>query len=144
MYRLSARQILAIALISGLFAAVAVFGFQFAARYFQLTGSAFSIVQPANITDPALATDEQNNIEVYKSISPGVVNLSSTSMVSGFFGMMVEPREGTCTGSVIDEQADIITNYHCMGGDPDTDLAVIRLTEAPKEPLTVVSMGDSD
>jgi len=165
MYRLSARQILAIALISGLFAAVAVFGFQFAARYFQLTGSAFSIVQPANITDPALATDEQNNIEVYKSISPGVVNLSSTSMVSGFFGMMVEPREGTCSGSVIDEQADIITNYHCIenvqklsvslgggkkyaarvvGGDPDTDLAVIRLTEAPKEPLTVVSMGDSD
>src|SRR5438034_1782202 len=99
------------------------------------------------------------------SISPGVDNISTTSMVSGFFGMMVEPREGTCSGSVIDEQADIITNYHCIenvqklgvslgggkkyaarvvGGDPDTDLAVIRLSEAPKEALTIVPMGDSD
>jgi len=165
MYKLSGRQILAIALISGLFAAVAVFGFQQAARYLQPTGSAFSIGQPLNITDPSLATDEQNNIEVYRSVSPGVVNISSTAMVRGFFGLMVEPQEGTCSGSIIDEQGDIVTNYHCIenaqklsvslgggkkyaartvGGDPDTDLAVIRLTEPAKETLTVVPLGDSD
>ena len=165
MYRLSARQILAIAILSGLFATLAVFGFQRAARHFQPTSSALSIAEPAHITDPSLATDEQNNIEVYKSISPGVVNISSTAMVRGFFGLMVEPQEGTCSGSIIDDQGDIVTNYHCIesaqklsvslgggkkyaariiGGDPDTDLAVIRLAEAPRETLTVVPLGDSD
>jgi S1-C subfamily serine protease len=31
-----------------------------------------------------------------------------------------------------------------VGGDPDTDLAVIKLLEMPREGLTVVSLGDSD
>ena len=31
-----------------------------------------------------------------------------------------------------------------VGRDPDTDLAVIRLTEKPAGPLTVIPMGDSD
>jgi len=31
-----------------------------------------------------------------------------------------------------------------VGGDPDTDLAVIKLLETPKEPLTIVPLGDSD
>src|SRR5437867_7024017 len=86
-------------------------------------------------------------------------------MVRGFFGLMVEPQEGTCSGSIIDEQGDIVTNAHCLenvqklsvsfgggrnypakvvGVDADTDLAVIRLSEAPKEALTIVPMGDSD
>jgi putative serine protease PepD len=154
-----------IALVSGLFAAVAVLGFQQTARYLQPHSAAFSIASPANITEPSMATDEQNNIEVYKAIAPGVVNVHSTAMVPAFFGMMVLPEEGTGSGSVIDNQGDILTNYHVIenarklsvsfgggknyaatvvGGDPDTDLAVIRLTEAPKETLTVVPLGDSD
>jgi S1-C subfamily serine protease len=164
MYRLSARQILIIALVSGLFAAGGVLAFQQAARHFQPSW-AFSISPPPNITDPSLATDEQNNIEVYKAIAPGVVNISSTAMVRDFFGLTVEPREGTGSGSIIDEQGDILTNYHVIenaqklsvsfgggknypakviGGDQDTDLAVIRLIETPKEVLTIVPMADSD
>src|SRR5262249_13970243 len=69
------------------------------------------------------------------------------------------------SGSIIDEQGDILTNYHVIanaekltvsfgggkhyparvvGRDPDTDLAVIKLLETPKEPITVVPLGDSD
>jgi S1-C subfamily serine protease len=164
MYRLSARQILIIALVSGLFAAGGVLAFQQVARNLQ-SSWAFSISPPPNITDPSLATDEQNNIEVYKAIAPGVVNISSTAMVRDFFGLTVEPREGTGSGSIIDEQGDILTNYHVIenaqklsvsfgggknypakviGGDQDTDLAVIRLIETPKEALTIVPMADSD
>lgn len=165
MYRLSARQILLIALASALFAAVAVAAFQQLAGHFQPLGSASSVSSPANVTDPSVASDEQNNIEVYKAVSPGVVNISSTRTVRQFFGMFEEEAKEGGSGSIIDEQGDILTNYHVIegteklsvslggskgyaarviGGDPDTDLAVIRLTEPPREALTVVQMGDSD
>jgi len=165
MYKISGRQILVIPLASALFAVGSVMAVQQLWGRLQPLSSAFSTSTPSNITDPSMATDEQNNIEVYKSISPGVVNISATAMVRGFFGLMVEPQEGTCSGSIIDEQGDIVTNAHCLenvqklsvslggekkyaarvvGVDADTDLAVIRLAEAPKEALTIVPMGDSD
>ena len=165
MYRISARQILVIALASALFAVVGVVAFQQVASRFQPLGSAFSVSAPSNITEPSLATDEQNNIEVYKSISPGVVYIQSTTTVRDFFGLFSQPVEGAGSGSIIDEQGDILTNYHVIanaekltvsfgggknysakvvGRDPDTDLAVIRLLEAPKEQMTIVPMGDSD
>jgi S1-C subfamily serine protease len=164
MYRLSGRQILVIALGSALFAAIAVAGLQRLSGLFQPFGSA-SISTPASITDPSLATDEQNNIEVYKAASPGVVYIQSTTIVRDFFGMFSRPVEGAGSGSIIDDQGDILTNYHVIanaekltvsfgsgksypakviGRDPDTDLAVIRLLETPKESLTIVPMGDSD
>ena len=76
-----------------------------------------------------------------------------------FFGLFAQEREGAGSGSIIDAQGNILTNYHVIadaekltvsfgsgkdyparvvGKDPDTDLAVIRLLEQPKEPLTVV------
>ena len=164
MYRLSGRQILVIALGSALFAAVAVAGFQQLSSHFLPFGSA-SIATPATITDPSLATDEQNNIEVYRAASPGVVYIQSTTMVTDFFGMSSRPVEGAGSGSVIDEQGDILTNFHVIanaekltvsfgsgknypakvvGKDPDTDLAVIKLLETPKESMTIVPLGDSD
>jgi len=164
MYRVSARQILIIALISGLFAATGVAVFDRFANRLQPVGSAFSESAPAGITDPATAPDETNNIEIYRAVAPGVVNINSTSYARDFFGF-VEPQEGSGSGSIVDQEGDILTNYHVIegaqkltvsfggkksysakviGGDPDTDLAVIRLTEKPSEPLTVVSLGDSD
>ena len=164
MYRLSAKQILIIALISGIFAASGVAVFDRLANRFQPVGSAFSEKAPAGISDPATAPDETNNIEIYRAVAPGVVNINSTSYSRDFFGF-VEPEEGSGSGSVIDTDGDILTNYHVIegaqkltvslggektypakviGGDPDTDLAVIRLLQKPTEPLTVVSLGDSD
>ena len=163
MYRLSARQILGIALLSAFFAAGSVIVFNKISRHFQPNSAAFSEAAPAGITDPSLATDEQNNVEVYKAISPGVVFITSTSYQRGFFGE-VEEGQGSGSGSVIDEQGDILTNYHVIegsqkltvsfggdktypakvvGGDPDTDLAVIKV-EAPREDLHIVPLGDSD
>lgn len=164
MYRVSAKQILIIALISAIFAATAVAVFDRFSNRIQPVGSAFTETAPAGISDPATAPDETNNIEIYRAVAPGVVNINSTSYARDFFGF-VEPQEGSGSGSVLDQDGNILTNYHVVegaqkltvsfggkktyaakliGGDPDTDLAVIRLTEKPREALTVVSMGDSD
>jgi len=164
MYRISARQILIIALVSGLFAAGTVSVVDRLANRIQPAGSAFTENAPAGITDPANAPDEQNNIEIYRTLSPGVVNVHSTTYARDFFGF-VDAREGSGSGSILDQEGNILTNYHVIenaqklsvslggekdypakliGGDPDTDLAVIRLLEKPREGLTVVPLGDSD
>jgi S1-C subfamily serine protease len=164
MYRLSARQVIAIAVLSALFAAGAIALVDRMGSRLQPHGAAYSEATPAGISDPASASDEQNNIEIYRTLSPGVVNVHSTSYARDFFGF-VEPQEGTGSGSVIDQDGNILTNYHVIegatklavsfggqknyaaqvvGGDPDTDLAVIKLIEKPKEPLTIIALGDSD
>src|SRR5215213_7479223 len=156
MYKLSARQILGIALLSALFAAGSVAVFNRLTRHLEPNSAAFTEAMPAGVTDPALATDEQNNVEVYKAISPGVVSIKSTSYRQDFFGQ-VEEGLGSGSGSVIDAQGHILTNYHVIegaqklsvslggdktyparviGGDPDTDLAVIKI-DAPAPDLTV-------
>jgi S1-C subfamily serine protease len=165
MYRVTARQILVIALASAVFASVAVLGVQQLSQRFNPFSSALSVSSPPTISDPSTATDEQNNIEVYRAVAPGVVYIQSTTMVRDFFGLYSEAREGAGSGSVIDDQGNILTNYHVIanaekltvsfgggrnyparvvGRDPDTDLAVIRLLETPKEAVTIVPLGDSD
>jgi S1-C subfamily serine protease len=166
MYRISARQILVIALMSALIAAGAVLAFdRYGARLLQpRSGAAFTESAPAGITNPSVASDEQNNIEVYKAISPGVVFITSTSIQPGNFFFDEQEREGSGSGSIIDNQGHILTNYHVIegaqkltvsfggdksyparvvGADPDTDLAVIQVS-APDEHLIVVPFGDSD
>jgi S1-C subfamily serine protease len=163
MYRISARQILLIAFTSAFFAAGVVFFFErYGSRLLEPSGSASLTEEaPAGITNPALATDEQNNIEVYKTISPGVVFITSTSFSNDFWD--AGERSGTGSGFVIDAQGHILTNYHVIEGaqklsvsfgdksypatkvgeDPDTDLAVIKV-DAPREALKVIPFGDSD
>lgn len=164
MYKITARQILLIALISGLFAAGTVALVDRLSNRLQPAGAAFTETPPPGLTDPGMATDEQNNIEIYRTLSPGVVNIRSTSYARDFFGF-VEPQEGSGSGSIIDQAGNILTNNHVVeraeklsvsfggqktyaatvvGRDPDTDLAVIRLIEKPRVPLTVVPLGDSD
>jgi S1-C subfamily serine protease len=163
MFRVTARQILAIAFASALFAATFVFVFdRYGARLLQRNGSAaYSDSLPAGITSPSVASDEQNNIEVYRAVAPGVVMVTSVSVSNDFF----DPgeREGTGSGSVIDMEGHILTNNHVVEGaqklmvsfgentyparlvgrDPDTDLAIIQV-DAPREILKPVSFGDSD
>ena len=164
MYRISARQLILVALISGLFAVVAFAVFERVVDRMQPAGIAFTEEAPAGITNPAVAPDEQNNIEVYRKLSPGVVNVHSTTYSRDFFGY-AQPREGSGSGSVIDQEGHILTNHHVIEGatkvavsfggqknypatvvgrDPDTDLAVIKLVELPREGLTVIPLGDSD
>jgi S1-C subfamily serine protease len=108
----------------------------------------------AGITDPSVAGDEQNNIEVYRTAAPGVV----------FIRVASEGGRGSGSGSIIDKQGHILTNDHVVsratrltvslggertyparvvGRDPDTDLAVIKI-DVPASELTVMPFADSD
>ncbi|MBA3770462.1 MAG: trypsin-like peptidase domain-containing protein, partial [Blastocatellia bacterium] len=166
-YQMSARQILLLAFASALIAVGATaLVYNFGSALNSSAGAENTIGEegtPANISDPSLVSDEQNSIEVYKSISPGVAFITTTTVQENFWGMEQE-GSGNGSGSVIDAQGHILTNYHVVerankmtvslggeksysatmvGGDPDTDLAVIKI-DAPPAGLTVVPLGDSD
>jgi S1-C subfamily serine protease len=165
-YQISGRQLLLLAFSSALIAVGA------AALLYAYTGIwssrdnstvAFAEAAPAGIADPSTVSDEQNSIDVYKAISPGVAFINTTSIQQDFWGGTQEGK-GTGSGSVIDNDGDILTNFHVIdgaqkltvsfgggktypatvvGGDPDTDLAVIKIASPPAG-LTVVPFGDSD
>ncbi|HEX6279217.1 MAG TPA: trypsin-like peptidase domain-containing protein [Pyrinomonadaceae bacterium] len=166
-YQLSARQIVLLAFATAI---VAVGATALLYSLTELRGTvdpsnkafAETTAVPAGISDPATVTDEQNSIEVYKNVSPGVALINTTSVRESVFG--TQEGRGNGSGSVIDNEGHILTNYHVVegsrqltvsfggekvypaqyvGGDPDTDLAVIKITP-PASGLTVVSLGDSD
>ena len=164
-YQMSARQIILLAFSSALIAVGAMAFLYNYGKTWETNGSqiAFAEDAPRGISDPSAVTDEQNNIEVYKAISPGVAFINTTSYQQDMWGD-VEEGKGNGSGSVIDANGDILTNYHVIegaqkltvsfgggktypatvvGGDPDTDLAVIKL-DSPPSGLTVVPIGDSD
>src|SRR4051812_20116209 len=166
-YQLSARQLLMLAMASAFIAVGAsAFLYGYVQRFWNSGDGAtvtFAEEAPRNISDPSAVTDEQNSIEVYRTINPGVAFITTTSYSQDFWGDVQEGK-GNGSGSVIDASGNILTNYHVIenaqkvtvsfggektypatvvGGDPDTDLAVIRL-DAPPSGLTVVPFGDSD
>lgn len=161
-FNLSVRQIIVIALLSALVAAGAVAVIVRFSDRFQPRSTALIETPPEGVTSPALSTEEQNNIEVYKAIAPGVAFVSSTTYERDFFG--IQERPGAGSGSVIDDQGHVLTNNHVVEGaqklsvsfggdraysatvigrDPDTDLAVIKVS-APSDQLKIVPIGDSD
>ncbi|CAN5867877.1 trypsin-like peptidase domain-containing protein [soil metagenome] len=165
-YQLSARQILFLAIGSaliavGVMALLGNFGSFWQPR--NNANTALAENAPTGISEPSTVSDEQNNIEVYKTLSPGVAFITSTSYQQDFWGDVQEGK-GSGSGSVIDAQGHILTNNHVVEGaqkltvslggdkifpakvigrDPDTDLAVIKI-EPTREGLTIIPLSDSD
>jgi S1-C subfamily serine protease len=154
MYRVSGKQLVFLSLISALMASVII-----ACAQKAFNNKNVSIEQPV-MADPTVASDEQNNIDVYRTVSPGVVFITSKSYVETWYG--VYPQQGSGSGSIIDDQGHILTNYHVVqgasqlevqigkdkysgsivGADRDNDLAVIKV-DAPRDRLTIVKLGSS-
>jgi S1-C subfamily serine protease len=154
MYKVSAKQLMSVAVFSALLAGIIV-----ACAQRALDRRAVS-VEPIAIADPTVATDEQNNVEIYRTFSPGVVNITSRGYQEGMFGVF--PSEGTGSGSIVDPRGYILTNFHVIQGatqlevqvenekfpatlvgtDRDDDLAVIKI-EPRGQKLTVINRGTS-
>jgi S1-C subfamily serine protease len=167
-YQLSARQIVLLAFASALIAIGTVACLSNLGGFLQLRNANIASAEnqptPQGISNPATVSDEQNSIEVYKALSPGVAFITTSTQAQNFLGEESETEKGNGSGSVIDAQGHILTNYHVVegatklsvsfggektyqakvvGGDPDTDLAVIQI-ESGTDKLTVVPLGDSD
>lgn len=109
--------------------------------------------------------DEENNIEIFKSASPGVVYITNSRLVRRSF-YSLNPQaipQGSGSGFVWSKDGYVVTNFHVIqqastltvtlqdgsaydaqvvGVEPDKDLAVLRIN-APAEKLAPISLGDS-
>lgn len=161
MYRVSGKQLVALVLFSALLAAALAASAQRFLADRTARAEPTPSAEPTATSDPAAGTDEQNNIDIYRSVSPGVVNITNTSYARTWYGG-VYPQEGSGSGSIIDDRGDILTNYHVVenasqlevqigddkypgkvvGTDRDHDLAVIKVDVA-RDHLTVVKRGTS-
>lgn len=112
----------------------------------------------------ALDAEENNNISVFKRVSPSVVHITTLAVQRDFFSLRTsEQPSGTGTGFVWDDTGHVVTNFHVIqGGDratvtlndqssyparlvgafPDRDIAVLRI-EAPREKLPAIAVGSS-
>ena len=117
---------------------------------------------PAVFNREGLTPDESVSVAVYEAINKSVVNINTKSSHSALLAFEVT-AEGTGSGSILDKQGHIVTNFHVIsdandvvvtlhdgkqydasfiGADPDNDIAVIRI-KAPAEVLYPVALGDS-
>jgi S1-C subfamily serine protease len=107
--------------------------------------------------------EEQVGMAVYEKCNRSVVHIATKALGIRSF-TQVKVREGSGSGSILDTNGHILTNFHVIenarqitvslhdgsvypaeivGQDPDTDIAVLKI-EAPAELLEPLTMGNSD
>jgi S1-C subfamily serine protease len=157
----AAPSLLLIALLAG---AMLGWGLNSASDAVAASESAARAAPRAVVARGDLAADELNNIEVFKSVSPSVVHITTLERAASLFSTDVSqvPR-GTGTGFMWDDRGHIVTNFHVIQGAngarvtladqstysaslvgvfPDRDIAVLRI-DAPAARLKAIALGQS-
>jgi putative serine protease PepD len=102
--------------------------------------------------------------DIYDAAKRGVVQVTSTSVVSDNPFLGPQERQAQGSGFVIDKNGHVVTNYHVVQGakkvqisfsdneekdatvvgtDPSTDIAVLKIQGAWSRSLTPLALGDS-
>ncbi len=110
-----------------------------------------------------LSPEERVNVAVYENVNRSVVNISTVATRPSAFMLLEYESEGAGSGSVLDKEGHILTNFHVVegardiqvtlfdgksyeatpvGGDASSDVAVIKI-EAPEKDLIPVRLADS-
>lgn len=121
--------------------------------------AATPLAMPVDMNE--LTPDERVNIFVYQEANRSVVNINTTE--SGRFLVFEVVADGEGSGTVLDRDGHILTNFHVVdgarvirvtlydgksydaklvGGDIDSDVAVLKIN-APAESLFPVTFGSS-
>jgi putative serine protease PepD len=130
-------------------------------------GSSTTVVREvqSETTEPAAFPSSAGKkiSDIYEAAKHGVVQVTSTSVVSdNFFGAQEQQAQGS--GFVIDKDGHVVTNYHVVegarkvqvsfsdeeqrdatvvGSDPSTDIAVLKIQGAWARSLTPLTLGSS-
>lgn len=112
--------------------------------------------------DDDLSPEERTNVAVYETCNRSVANIKTEVAAASLF-LVDMIQEGAGSGSVLDKQGHILTNYHVVenareiqvtlydgkdyqarvvGRDASTDVCVLKI-DAPADSLHPVSFGDS-
>jgi S1-C subfamily serine protease len=110
-----------------------------------------------------LSAEERRNIAVYEKCYRSVVHIATEAIQIDRFFRTASQQEGSGSGSVLDKQGHILTNFHVIEGadrlsvtlfngkqyearlvgqDPPNDMAVLKVN-APQEELYPVSVASS-
>lgn len=113
--------------------------------------------------EPLFDANELQNIEIYEKFNSAVVNISTEFyQYNSFLGAV--PESGTGSGSIIDKEGHILTNYHVIDGadevlvslydgstytgkvvgtDRENDLAVIKIDLPQNLDIHTIEFGSS-
>jgi S1-C subfamily serine protease len=110
-----------------------------------------------------LTAEERINVAIYQNVNRTVVNINTRTVQPTGLGMFEVPSDGEGSGTIIDRQGHILTNFHVIDGsreiqvtladgktyearlvgvDPATDVAVLKI-EAPADALSPIVLGNS-
>src|SRR5262245_6920647 len=111
-----------------------------------------------------LAADEKSTIDLFRAAAPSVVYITSLAVQRDIFSLNAqEVPSGTGSGFVWDSDGHVVTNFHVIqnaqaakvtladqstwdarlvGGDPDNDLAVLKI-DAPGDKMPAIPIGTS-
>lgn len=128
------------------------------------SGTPNTTAAPATTVQPAAAKTTTSNLnQIYKTATPGVVDITVSETTSGGFGLGQQQSQAEGTGFVYDTKGDIVTAAHVVDGassikvhfqdgtsatatlvgkDDSTDTAVIKVNVDSSE-LHPLSIGSS-
>ena len=131
-------------------------------------GGTTTVVEAGQATEPpsfTSSTGEEDGgsiSDIYRRVSPGVIQVTSNVVTESVFGP--ERQQGLGSGFVVDKDGHIVTNYHVIQGasevfvnfsqddqlrakvvgtDPATDIALLKI-DGHRRGLAPISLGDSD
>ena len=98
-------------------------------------------------TTPALApveytAEEKVNFHVYDSVNRGVVHITTKSARTNSFLLFETPTEGAGSGSVLDKDGHLLTNYHVVRGAREIYVRLYNGEEYPAGVVGVDALND--
>jgi S1-C subfamily serine protease len=108
-------------------------------RPISLNGKLWS--DPVTAHGAGFGTDEQNNIDIYKTSHLATVNITSVVYQRDFF-FRVYPNQGMGSGFIINSDGEIVTNKHVIAGSSKIQVTLSDQKQYPAQVLGIDSRDD--